>query len=101
MRQRERDNMKLRIDILLTIAVLLSVIAGQNQGSAEDFVTVLENVYEEKISGIQIQGSGTIIKILDDDIDGAKHQSFIIRINPIQTLLMAHNIDIADRVPGV
>jgi hypothetical protein len=93
--------MKLRINIVLTIAVLISAVAGQNQGPAEDFVTILQNAYAKKISGIQIQGYGTVIRILDDDIDGAKHQRFIIRISPIQTLLMAHNIDISDRVPGL
>jgi hypothetical protein len=95
------DKMKLRINILLTVAVLISAIAEHNQGPAEDFVTILQNAFEKKISGIQIHGYGTVIRLLEDDTDGSRHQRCIIRISPIQTLLIAHNIDIADRVPGL
>jgi hypothetical protein len=36
---------------------------------------------------------------LSDDNDDARHQRFIIGIGDRQTLLIAHNIDLADRVP--
>lgn len=34
-----------------------------------------------------------------DDEDGSRHQRFIIDIGDRQTLLIAHNIDLAERVP--
>jgi len=49
-------------------------------------------------SGSQIQGSGEVIRILDDDNSGSRHQKFIIKLASGQTLLVAHNIDIANRV---
>lgn len=43
--------------------------------------------------------SGKVIKLLKDDREGAMHQRFLIEIAPHTTLLIAHNIDLAKRVP--
>ncbi len=37
--------------------------------------------------------------MLSDDRDGAAHQRFVIKLRNGQTLLIAHNIDLAARVP--
>jgi len=42
-----------------------------------------------------------VIKVLPDDTEGGRHQRFIIRLASGQTLLVAHNIDIAPRVEGL
>ena len=39
-----------------------------------------------------------MIRILPDDLDGARHQRFIVQLASGQTLLFAHNIDIAPRI---
>lgn len=46
---------------------------------------------------ISIQG--TVVKLLKDDLKGSRHQKFLIRIAPDITLLVAHNIDLAQRAP--
>ena len=46
----------------------------------------------------EISGTGTVIRVLPDDTDGIRHQRFILRLASGQTLLVAHNIDIAPRV---
>jgi len=46
----------------------------------------------------QVSGSGTVIRVLPDDDDGDRHQRFILRLASGQTLLVAHNIDLAPRV---
>jgi len=52
-------------------------------------------------SGQQVQGRGTVTRILSDDNDGSRHQRFILRIASGRTLLMAHNIDLAPRVASL
>lgn len=49
-------------------------------------------------SGSQIQGSGVVIRVLTDDNIGSRHQRFIVQLDSGQTLLIAHNIDVARRV---
>lgn len=52
-------------------------------------------------AGRQIRGSGSVARILSDDNNGSRHQRFIIRLSSGQTLLVAHNIDLAPRIAGV
>lgn len=54
--------------------------------------------FNEQKSGIQIQGEGMVSKILADDTDGRRHQRFILALSSGQTLLVAHNIDVAPRI---
>ena len=42
-----------------------------------------------------------MIRILADDVEGARHQRFILRLASGQTLLVAHNIDVAPRIEGL
>jgi len=58
----------------------------------------LENAFTNGQSNIQVGGSGEVIKILPDDNQGSRHQRFIIELNSGQTLLIAHNIDIASKI---
>jgi hypothetical protein len=58
----------------------------------------IENAFKNKQSDIQVSGSGKVIRILPDDTQGSRHQKFIIELNSGQTLLIAHNIDIAPRI---
>jgi hypothetical protein len=46
----------------------------------------------------QVHGSGIVTRILADDDEGSRHQRFILRLPSGQTLLIAHNIDLAPRV---
>jgi len=58
----------------------------------------LEKAFKNEQSNIQVGGSGEVIKILSDDNQGSRHQRFIIELNSGQTLLVAHNIDIAPKI---
>jgi hypothetical protein len=49
-------------------------------------------------SGSQIQGGGVVKRVLPDDNIGSRHQRFIVQLDSGQTLLIAHNIDVARRV---
>jgi len=59
----------------------------------------LPTVIEARRSGAIVESGGTVTKTLPDDTEGDRHQRFIIRLAPGQTVLIAHNIDVAARVP--
>ncbi|SUA36208.1 Protein of uncharacterised function (DUF3465) [Neisseria zoodegmatis] len=69
-----------------------------NQQSADD---ILQTAFERRQSNIQITGSGTVSKTLPDDNKGSRHQRFILKLNSGQSLLVAHNIDLAPKIKGL
>lgn len=46
-------------------------------------------------------GSGTVVKLLADDLEPPRHQRFIIKLPDRSTLLVVHNIDIAPRLNSI
>ena len=57
--------------------------------------------FAERLSDVQVAGTGVVTRVLPDDNDGSRHQRFILRLADGQTVLVAHNIDIAPRVAGL
>ena len=77
-------------------------------GIISDFVSLepdgdklLAAVFAEAQSNVQVYGTGTVISILSDDLNGSRHQRFIIELKSKQTLLISHNIDLAQRINGL
>jgi len=50
-------------------------------------------------SGVAVQGHGRVERVLRDDRKGSRHQRFVLRLDSGQTVLVAHNIDVASRIP--
>jgi hypothetical protein len=90
----------MKSSILLFVVAMLSGVPSQNS-TPQGFVTILQKAFENQLSDIQIQGNGVVTRILSDDLEVPRHQRFILRISPQQTVLVAHNIDVAERVPGL
>lgn len=61
----------------------------------------LAAAFEDRRSDIQVNATGTVTRVLPDDNDGSRHQRFIVEMASGQTLLVAHNIDLADRVTSL
>ncbi|MDO6594616.1 DUF3465 domain-containing protein [Neptuniibacter sp. 1_MG-2023] len=61
----------------------------------------LARAFKNKQSDLQIGGSGKVVKVLADDLKGSRHQKFILELSTGQTLLVAHNIDLAPRINGL
>ena len=59
----------------------------------------MKRSYNKNDTGRWIEETGFVKRLLPDDDDGSRHQRFIIELGSRQTLLIAHNIDLAPRVP--
>ena len=48
-----------------------------------------------------VEGHGVVSRLLADDEKGSRHQRFIVTLGSGQTLLIAHNIDLAPRLDAL
>ncbi|MGJ8691389.1 MAG: DUF3465 domain-containing protein [Thalassotalea sp.] len=76
-------------------SIAISAPSNSYQAPKKD---LLQQAFENRQSDLQVKGSGNVIKILSDDNKGSRHQKFIIKLASGQTLLIAHNIDLAPRI---
>ncbi len=60
--------------------------------------TTLQTAYKNQRSDLQVRGAGVVTKILPDDLQGSKHQKFILKMSSGQSVLVSHNIDLAPRI---
>ena len=60
-----------------------------------------ETAFKNHFSRVQVTGEGSVYRILRDDNKGKRHQKFILRLPSGQTLLVAHNIDLAPKLNGI
>jgi len=74
---------------------LPTAVVAQDNGA--EVLRALQN----RQSGVQVSGSAAVSRILPDDNEGSRHQKFILRFSTGNTLLIAHNIDLAPRIGGL
>ncbi|HEX9998540.1 MAG TPA: DUF3465 domain-containing protein [Abditibacterium sp.] len=67
-------------------------------GSVVNADSPIGRAFKNKTSDVQVEGEGMVTRILADDLDGSRHQRFVVRLASGQTVLIVHNIDIAPRV---
>ncbi|MEW6997692.1 DUF3465 domain-containing protein [Colwelliaceae bacterium BS250] len=58
----------------------------------------ISHAFKSKKSALQVQGYGSVLKILADDLNGSRHQRFILAISNQHTILVTHNIDLAPKI---
>ena len=81
--------------------------SGRNSGSVIDTWasatddSSIGRAFKNRTSNIQVEGEGTVSRVLPDDLNGSRHQRFIVQLASGQTLLITHNIDIAPRIDGL
>lgn len=91
----------------LIVALGLVLLAGiRGYGSLAGMASlggdaVIVNACEAHRSGVQVTGEGVVVNVLPDDNDGSRHQRFILELSSGHTLLIAHNIDLAPRIPSL
>jgi len=59
----------------------------------------LSAAYGKATDGQWIEERGQVRRLLNDAPHDERHQRFVVRIAGGQTLLVAHNLEIAERVP--
>ncbi|MCL1896805.1 MAG: DUF3465 domain-containing protein [Clostridiales bacterium] len=75
--------------------------SGLDAPAPSDSDETIGRLFANQESDVQVKGEGVVIRLLDDDEKGSRHQRFILELASGQTLLMAHNIDIAPRLDGL
>ncbi len=58
----------------------------------------IAQAFQQKKSNVQLRGAGVVKAVLRDDNEGSPHQKFILKLSNGQTVLVAHNIDLAPRI---
>jgi len=103
---------------VLTTAAIIALYAyfgptqtGESTAESERGVAVsggasggaLYDAIRKERSGVLVQITARVIKNLPDDNDGSRHQRILIElekpVGDVRTILIAHNIDLAPRVP--
>lgn len=94
--------------VLLTVVLAAGYFGGvesgfipTQRGGAVSADQVLAAAFADHRSHFQAQDSGRVTRILPDDNTGRRHQRFIVRLASGQTLLVAHDIDLAERVASL
>jgi hypothetical protein len=72
--------------------------AAQSAGYSD---AVIADAFSNHESNLEVTGEGVVVKLLPDDRSGSRHQKFIIKMASGQTLLVAHNIDLAPRISSI
>ena len=59
----------------------------------------MNKTFSKNDTGQWFDLTGFVTRLLSDDNEGLRHQRFILDIGRRRTVLIAHNIDLAKRVP--
>lgn len=98
-------NRQIIIFVLLAVLILASFYErgyfNRSGGTGTGGAAKIASAYENRVSNLQVEGSGLVEKILKDDLKGSRHQRLIVRLSDNQTVLIAHNIDLAPRVENI
>ena len=97
---RRQSRQLLTAVVLSSVVVLYLVVTLERTGelSAEGEI---EQLFRDQISGAMVEFAGEVSRMLADDLQGSRHQRFIVRLESGHTVLVSHNIDLAPRVESM
>lgn len=92
--------------VLLGLGLAGGFFAGQQQSGGDSAADAADiggeavlAAFAARRSDQWLEAGGVVTRTLADDNQGDRHQRFIVEVAPGHTLLVAHNIDLAPRVP--
>lgn len=92
---------KQRVGLIIVFAVLGYL---TNQFSPDQAYSAaapqinIEQLIQQQKSDVQVNLTTQVFKILRDDLNGSRHQRFLIKLASGNTILIAHNIDLAPKI---
>ena len=99
--------MKKGVYALVILAILAYGYINDRQAPApghqapQGNTTAVQKAYNNQQSDIQVRGVGVVTRLLPDDMEGSRHQRFILDLGQGHSLLIAHNIDLAPRLDNL
>lgn len=97
----KKTRQKHRIWLIIAFVIIgyaASKYSPQQTTVSTSLPSTIEQVFEQHQSNVQLEITGKVIRLLPDDLDGSRHQKFIIQIAQGHTILVAHNIDLAPKI---
>lgn len=76
------------------LLITLFAACGQDQQAADS----VQKAFDAKATNVQVTGKGTVLRVLSDDRSGTPHQRFILKLASGRTVLISHNIELAQRI---
>lgn len=70
------------------------------ESGAYDNAAIMQ-AFRDQRSNVQVLGQGIVQRVLPPDNDGNPHQRFIVRIAPDHTVLLAHNLTLAEEIKNL
>ena len=102
---RRRANAVLIAAVIAVFAFIFVSCASPGPATGQRTAPLVDDpigrAFASRTSDVQVQGEGTVIRILADDLAGSRHQRFIVQLASGQMLLITHNTDIAPRIDGL
>ncbi|MDR0813186.1 MAG: DUF3465 domain-containing protein [Oscillospiraceae bacterium] len=62
---------------------------------------MIKDLFEQKKRDVFVFGEGIVVRLMEDDTSGDRHQRFVLETDGGLSLLITHNIDIAPRLDGL
>lgn len=75
--------------------------APQAAPDRSDGSRAIAQAFAGQRGNLQVASAGTVQRTLPDDNRGSRHQRFILKLDNGHTVLVAHNIDLAPRIPNL
>ncbi|MEW8279768.1 MAG: DUF3465 domain-containing protein [Candidatus Thiodiazotropha sp.] len=76
----------------------LGIPENPTRSSSDDLIS---DAFRQRANDLPVAGEGEVVRLLADDLDGSRHQRFIVRLGSGHTLMIAHNIDLAPRLDAL
>ncbi|MDR0974626.1 MAG: DUF3465 domain-containing protein [Ruminococcus sp.] len=87
--------------VTTTTAPATTTVTTTTVAPVDNEAEYIKSLFDSQSSDVWVTGSGVVTRVLKDDNEGDRHQRFILELSTGQTLLFAHNIDIAPRIDDI